>query len=339
MTEVLKKARLRSERAIEDLETKRHQREETDDDKPAAPWLNQLRKTAPPAPKPKPAKEVEMNGTQEDVPEFIKKVRTFSMSHEHEGDGGQTIKQLSPVTARKPPPVTSKPAVTAKPRLPTPSTPVDNAQPEVQDKPAWMKQRERQINMATKSTEGGTKPPPAAPKPPAALPNGSPAHSHPPPAKKPRPVPTPRTVMSPKREAQQPPSDVPNEQESPPRTPGGSVRDKARSLERGTASFNNVSPPQSPKLQPSKPPPPTRTTPVRQVADSAAAAAPTVPSKLPPTAGKPLLAPPPKREFREPAAPPPPVSPPSPIPPQIPTRRESPSSPSTPHGSASIDSG
>ena len=78
MSEILKKARQRSERAIEDLEKQRTHREDTDSEgKPAAPWLNQLRKTAPIHPKPKPIRETpEINGTKEEdnVPEFIKKV-------------------------------------------------------------------------------------------------------------------------------------------------------------------------------------------------------------------------------------------------------------------------
>lgn len=323
MKEVLKKARLRSEKAIEDLEQKRHQRDETDDDKHAAPWLNQLRKTAPPPPKPKPIKEPEMNGTAENnVPEFIKKARTFSVGHESEQDAVRPNKPVSPVTARKPP-TTAKPPVTTKPRLPIPSMPAqDNAQPEVQEKPAWMKQRERQFNMAKMSAVDSAGKPAPGQKPPVGLPNGNPGHgvsSAPPPAKKPRPVPTPRNVTSPKREAL-PAVNESNERESPPLSAGGSVKDRAKSLERGMTG-GNLSPPPSPKIAP-KPVPPTRTTPVHQVGGNHPTPVPTIPSKPPITtvvaaASKPAPYPPVRREFKEPA-PPPPVTPPPPSPSPMP---------------------
>lgn len=327
MSEILKKARQRREGAIEDLEKQRTHREEADsEDKPAAPWLNQLRKPAPVL-RPKPIKETPVvNGTKEEenVPEFIKKVRTFSMSHEDEAN----IKPVSPTAARKPPPVTSKPPpVTAKPRLPMPSMPADSSSNQSTDatqdnKPAWLKQRERQVKMASEMAK-----PPPGPKPPAALPNGSPAHtvtsssSAPPLAKKPRPVPAPRGVASPKREPGQPITNEPTEQESPPTAArvGSSVKDRARTLERGMSG--SVSPPPSPKALPSKPIPPTRTTPTHQVGSVGSSgpitivSPPGIPSK-PPIAGKPGPPPPVRREFKEPA-PPPPAASPSPTPPAI----------------------
>ena len=317
MSEVLKRARMRSERAIEDLENKRNQREDADseDNKPAAPWLNQLRKTAPIHPKPKPIREVpaQVNGTKEDeVPEFIRKARTLSVSMENDADIGVSNKPVSP-TVRKPPPVTAKPPpITAKPRLPTPSMPTDSNQPEVQEKPAWMKQRERQVKMASEMAK-----PAPGPKPSAALPNGSPAHavtsSAPPPAKKPRPVPAPRGITSPKKE-HQPIANEPTEQGSPSVTCGGSVRDRARTLERGMSG--SVSPPPSPKGLPPKLVPPTRTTPTHQVGSITTV----VSLSKPPVAGRPGPPPPVRREFKEPAPSPPVEPPPSPVPPPIPTK-------------------
>ena len=337
MSEILKKARQRSERAIEDLEKQRTNRDDADseDNKHAAPWLNQLRKPSPIHPKPKPIRETpEVNGTKEEdnVPEFIRKARTLSVSHEDE----TSIKPVSPTAARKPPPVTAKPPpVTAKPRLPMPSVPVDNSSgnqsTESQDnKPAWMKQRERQVKMAS---ETAAKPPPG-PKPPVALPNGSPAHNvassspAPPLAKKPRPVPVPRGVTSPKREPASQPA-VANEQGSSPAVTrvGGSVMDRARSLERGMSG--SISPPPSPKGLPPKPVPPTRTTPTHQVGSigdrspNTTVSPPGIPSK-PPIGGKPGPPPPVRREFKEPAAPPPAAAPPSPALPPIPSKRPPP---------------
>ena len=333
MSEILKKARQRSERAIEDLEKQRTHRDDADseDNKHAAPWLNQLRKPSPIHPKPKPIRETpEVNGTKEEdnVPEFIRKARTLSMSQDDETG----IKPVSPTAARKPPPVTAKPPpVTAKPRLPMPSVPVDNSSgnqsTESQDnRPAWMKQRERQVKMAS---ETAAKPPPG-PKPPVALPNGSPAHNiapsspAPPLAKKPRPVPAPRGVTSPKREPAGQPA-VAYEQGSPPTVTrvGGSVMDRARSLERGMSG--SISPPPSPKGLPPKPIPPTRTTPTHQVGSigdrspSTTVSPPGIPSK-PPIGSKPGPPPPVRREFKEPAAPPPAAAPPSPAPPPIPSK-------------------
>ncbi len=331
MSEILKKARQRSEKAIENLEKQRAHRDEPDaEDKPAAPWLNQLRKPSPIHPKPKPIKETPaVNGTKEEdnVPEFIRKARTFSVSQEDETN----IKPVSPIAARKPPPVTAKPPpAPAKPRLPMPSMPVDssgsNQSTESQEnKPAWLKQRERQVKMAS---ETAAKPPPG-PKPPAGLPNGSPAHtitpssSAPPPAKKPRPVPAPRGVTSPKKEPYQPAvANEPAKQGSPPTvTHVGSVMDRARTLERGMSG--SVSPPPSPKGLSPKPTPPTRTTPTHHVGSIGdrspitTVASPGIPSK-PPVAGKPGPPPPMRREFKEPA--PPPAASPSPTPPPIPTK-------------------
>lgn len=286
MNEILKKARMRNQSAFEDLESKRPK--DDGEDKHAAPWLNQLRKTGPapkPAPKPRPEEEetdvppwvkrkaasekplpqeVTENGQDEKVPEFVKKARKMSFQEDEDSSS----------TKPSPPPV--KPRL-ASPPLPRPK-PVD--QPE-SDKPAWLKQRERQLNMS-KLTRENTDSPDLPPKPsiqphssvaapprsgsPSQHPRSdSPNQAPPPPVKRTRPTPVPRTAPKPtdlsqpsqETRKEEEGSRVDKEEESPPLTPS-SVRERAKTLERSFGGGGSATPPpvHSHHQEPPKPPKP-----------------------------------------------------------------------------------
>lgn len=223
MKEILMKARSRSDRdrAFEELEQKK-QKQDDDEDKPAAPWLNQLRKTTVTKSKEEEVSsppqwvkrisqtEISVPNSNSDVPEFIKRVRTLS---HHEADDSTANKPSSPVLSqRSPPPVGAKPSVkpppAVKPRAPKPAGfhPKVPQGTEVAEKAPWLKQRERQINMSKEDVSGErdddrppspTSKPPTTSKPPPALPskpsesNASPISAR----KPPRPVPLPKRTQ------------------------------------------------------------------------------------------------------------------------------------------------
>ena len=304
MSEIMKKARARSDKALFDLEHKKDHTDEDDEDKHTAPWAHKLRKTS----HLKTTDEV-VNGhdSNDDVPEFIKKRKALG---QHEGGGDSS------------PPIAPKPIAAPKPvRMPTPSTmqpkAVDGQQSEVQEKPAWLKQRERQANLAKMAPD--SKPPPPATKPPPPEQSMSPIRSPPPLKKKPKPVPIPRKPSSenlyplPTRtEIKETHILENNKQESPPSTPS-SVRERAMTLERSMGSVSST-PPQSPKPPPPKPIPRTKPVPLEKPAIPAKDVSLSLPPKAPAYV--------PAREKEPPPLPPPNVSP---APPPIPSKGAPPS--------------
>ena len=242
-------ARSRSDRVLEELEN-RNSPKEDDEDRCAAPWLNQLQKNVlVPAPKPKSSEDasllwVKKNEQQEDIPEFIKKARKITKS----GSGfGETSTQPFHSPSSAPPHQAVKPRVTSLPQQ----------EPEEEKKPAWLKQRERQLQQAKMGgakCKGKPPPPTVAPQlgvaPPPTIPQlGQNGSQHPlTPAKKPKPVPLPRkstlstlpVVTKPQRSVL-------------PSLPPGSVREKVMTLEKNTSSsheFSKNSPIVTPKPVP-----------------------------------------------------------------------------------------
>ncbi|XP_064387020.1 uncharacterized protein LOC135335451 isoform X2 [Halichondria panicea] len=261
MQEILKKARTGDRSlALEQLENKNRAKSDEDN---VAPWANQLRKnsTLPRkkdedngAPWTKRVSQVEMEPpiVEDDTPEFLKKVRSFSR---HDRQDIDVKSPPSPEPSRKPP-LASKPPPSPKPGIkpvkpPPVAKPRSVPQPEgflpktpknsdTSDKPDWLKQRERQVNFAT-GKEDENRPPPPAAKPQPITPNEI---NRGPSFKKPPPKPAPR------KPSEVPPPIVlnpapiePIAQESPPSTP--SVRERARTMERG-AKQRVPTPPESP---------------------------------------------------------------------------------------------
>lgn len=313
MNEILKKAKSRSTN-YENLEKKF---KDASEDKHIAPWANQLRKTPRDD---EAAKRGLLDSQESEVPEFIRKARTLSIATDADVDGDGRPSPSPPLhppaVSKKPPPVAS-----TKPRVPSPGSMmpkvVEGESSSTAPKPAWQKQRERQVALSQSSGGDGVggeskpakyvpaKPSPAIPNKPAVagrpplpgkvsptlLPkapigDGSNGHkSNAPPLQvtpKPKPKPTPRNL----------PSTIPV---LSPRHENGtvngisepdltisprtlSIKDKARFLEKSMGVVDDAPPPPS-----TAPPPPS--------------SAPPPPSAAPPTS-KP---PPPKPVPRSPS--------------------------------------
>ncbi|CAI8055753.1 Filamentous hemagglutinin [Geodia barretti] len=199
ISEIMKRARQRtgSTSAIMDLETKIGEKKD-DDNAHVAPWANQLRKPKVPPP----PKEARKEGGEGSTPPWVKR----------------KVENEEPATesrARAPPTAPSKPPVANG------SGPDGRSSPTGDDnKPPWLKQRERQQQLAKTAPGSGiaekphivpkpaAKPPPMAPKPatkpPQLAPGPKPPSDQPPPTspRKTRPVPTPKTNDSAESEKQ-----------------------------------------------------------------------------------------------------------------------------------------
>ena len=307
MNEILKKARARSERNFEDLEKKN--KVEDSEDKHAAPWANQLKRT----PKHK-VIDNELRSSnieeEEEVPEFIRKRRTMSIT-----DGSDSNKNPSP-TGRKPgSPVTRKPAPqppVAKPRVPNPNEskppkPVPAGKPALANKPVIAGKPPIQI----KSSLAGQ-----TPKPRTVVADENSNGPSVPPKVSQRPVPVPRSPLH-------SPNHLPNgngvsemidSDEFPPPPP---IREKASTLERKKVASPNGLPPEPLPSRAVPPKPMPRSSSSQNMQPSV------LENESPPIIGaKPAAGPPPipvrvssdsKPPPPPPDTPPPPSSPPPPL--------------------------
>lgn len=193
MSEILKKARQRtgSSSAFTDLENKMLEKKE-DENAHVAPWANQLRKTSKVLPP-----TVETSKDTSSPPSWVKKKPPVEAPEDDEPEFLRKRKQIQGLQQKE----VCDPSSDSPPLSKSPVN-VANGESGDDNKPAWLKQRERQQQMAkTVNSEDkpavvpkpAARPPPMAPKPNKAPPPTDPPAPSP---RKPRPTPTPRNQDS-----------------------------------------------------------------------------------------------------------------------------------------------